>query len=128
MPPKAEGRQAQALRRCEREYQELKLQLQSLGYILQGSVTERWNQCGRAWCHCHKDPQSRHGPYYQWSWKDRGKTKSVYLDAEQAEKCTEWINNHRELERLLKRMRTVSLRVARLLEIDRKGVPRKCGK
>jgi len=128
MPQETEGRREQALRRYERQYEDLKLQLQNLGYILQGSVTERWNQCGRSWCHCHKDPQSRHGPYYQWSWKDRGKTKSVYLDADQAKQCREWIKNHRELERLLKRMRAVSLRVARLHEIDRKGVRRKCGK
>ena len=128
MPHKADGRREQALRHYEREYEDLKLQLQTVGYVLQGSVTERWNQCGRPWCHCRKDPQSRHGPYYQWSWKEGGKTKSVYLDADQAMQCREWIGNHRELERLLKRMRAVSLRVARLREIDRKRAPPKCGK
>jgi len=117
MADKADGRRVQALQRCAREYEDLKRQLQSLGYILQGSVTERWNQCGRPWCHCHKDPQSRHGPYYQWSWKDRGKTKSVYLEADQARQCREWIENHRALERLLKRLRMVSLRAARLCDI-----------
>ena len=120
MAQKADGRREQALRRCEQEYEVLKQQLLSLGYILQGSVTERWNQCGREWCHCHKDPESRHGPYYQWSWKDRAKTKSVYLDADQANQCKAWIQNHRELERLLKRMRAVSLRAARLQEIAQK--------
>ena len=63
MSHKADARRAQALQHCAREYEALKRQLQTLGYILQGSVTERWNQCGRPWCHCHKDPQSRHGPY-----------------------------------------------------------------
>jgi len=128
MPHKADGRREQALRRYAQEYDDLKQQLQTVGYILQGSVTERWNQCGKSWCHCHKDPKSRHGPYYQWSWKEGGKTKSVYLDADQAELCRQWIDNHRQLERLLKRMRAVSLRAARLHEIDRKGVRRTCGK
>jgi hypothetical protein len=120
MVPPLAGRRAQSLRRCEQEYAALKQQLLTLGYILQGSVTERWNQCGRPWCHCHKDPHSRHGPYHQWSWKDRAKTQSVYLDADQAQQCREWIHKHRQLERLLKRMRAVSLRAARRLDIPRK--------
>ncbi len=122
------SRREQALRRCEQEYQALKTQIDGLGYILQGSLRERWMQCGKQACRCYTDPQARHGPYYQWSWAEQGKTKSVYLDADQAKQCREWIQNHRELERLLKLMRAVSLRVARLLEIDRKGVAPKCGK
>lgn len=120
MAQKTDDRRGQLLRRYGQQYEELKRQLQTLGYILQGSVTERWNQCGRPWCHCHTDPQSRHGPYYQWSWKDQAKTKSVYLDADQARQCREWIQNHRQLERLLKRMRALSLRVAALYQIHRK--------
>lgn len=120
MPASRTRRPAEALRRCQAEYELLKAQLAGLGYILQGSLRERWMQCGKATCRCADDPQARHGPYYQWSWSERGKTKSRYLAADQAAQCRDWIHNHRELERLLKRMRTVSLRVARLHEMDRK--------
>jgi|TARA_B100001971_G_C18030358_1_gene452225 hypothetical protein len=128
MPDQGGGRRQQARRRCEQEYRELKAQLEGLGYILQGSLRERWMQCGKEACRCYTDPAARHGPYYQWSWAEQGKTRSIYLDADQAALCREWIGNHRELERLLKRMRAVSLRAARLHKIDRKGVRRKCGK
>jgi len=120
MPGPGGRRPEQALQRCQEEYEKLKAQLTGLGYILQGSLRERWMQCGKPACRCANDPQARHGPYYQWSWAEAGKTKSMLLDAEQAAQCREWILNHRELERLLKQMRTVSLRVARLHEIDRK--------
>lgn len=120
MPQPAGHRRQQALRRCEQEYQQLKAQIDGLGYILQGSLRERWMTCGKEGCRCYDDPAARHGPYYQWSWAERGKTRSIYLGANQAERCREWIRNHRELERLLKRMRAVSLRVARLHGIDRK--------
>ena len=128
MPKQAGGRREQALRRCQQEYDALKAQVENLGYILQGSLRERWMQCGKQACRCSTDPDARHGPYYQWSWVEAGKTRSTYLDAEQAEICRQWIGNHRELERLLKRMRTVSLRAARLLQIERKRAREKCGK
>lgn len=120
MPDPANPRQEQALQRCEQEYQEVKAQIDTLGYLLQGSLRERWMTCGKQGCHCYENPSARHGPYYQWSWAEKGKTRSVYLNADQAELCREWIHNNHELERLLKRLRAVSLRIARLQQIPRK--------
>lgn len=114
MPEPTDGRRERSLRRYEQEYRELKGQLTRFGYALQGSVTERWNQCGKPGCRCKDDPNARHGPYYQVSWKERGKTKSMYLDENQLELCKEFIKNHTELERTLKKMRDLSLRVVEL--------------
>jgi len=88
------------LLRYEEDYRQLKKELLQVGHVLQGSVTTRWIECGNASCRCHDGPQSRHGPYYQWSWKHQGKTVSRYLNAEQADLCKQWIANHRELEKL----------------------------
>ena len=85
------------LSQYQEEYQQLKEELQQVGHVLQGSLTTRWIECGKESCRCHNDPQSRHGPYYQWSWKNQGKTSSLYLNEEQADLCKEWIENHREL-------------------------------
>ncbi len=120
MPERRHTQRAEKLHRYGEQYEDLKRELTSCGYILQGSVTEHWIQCGKPSCHCHTDRQARHGPYYQWSWKTRGRTASVYLDAEQAALCKEWIQNNRRLENTLKRMRILSLRAARLHEIARK--------
>lgn len=120
MPDPRDRRREEALQRCAAEYQQLKAQVQGLGYVLQGSLRERWMTCGKEACRCYHDPAARHGPYYQWSWAEKGKTRSIYLDADHAERCREWIRNNRALETLLTRLRAVSLRVARLHDIDRK--------
>jgi len=109
-----------ALRRYAQQYEKLKAEILGLGYVLQGSVIERWMECGKPACQCHADPRARHGPYYQWSWKTRGRTVSVYLDKEQATLCKHWIQNNRRLERILTRIRALSLRVLRIHDIPRK--------
>jgi hypothetical protein len=120
MPERRQTQRAAQLRRYGEQYEDLKRELTSCGYILQGSVTERWIECGKPNCHCHTDRQARHGPYHQWSWKTRGRTASVYLDEEQAMLCKKWVKNNRHIERTLQRMRALSLRAARLHEIPRK--------
>ena len=111
--------QQQALQRHEQQYEKLKAEILALGYVLQGSVIERWKECGKAACPCRTDVRARHGPYCQWSWKKRGRTASVHLDKEQAALCRRWVANDRRLARILTRMRALSLRVARL-----HGLPR----
>lgn len=32
--------------------------------ILHGSLVERFMRCGKANCHCHTDPDAKHGPFY----------------------------------------------------------------
>ena len=68
-----------ALRRYEEQYDALKAELQTLGFIGQGSVHTRRITCGRATCRCHDDPDARHGPYHYWTRKARGKTVGLKL-------------------------------------------------
>lgn len=56
----------------------------------------------------------------QWSWKSRGRTSSVYLTKEKAALCRKWVKNHRRMEKILKRLREISLRAARLYEMRSK--------
>lgn len=113
-------RRQRLLEHYEKEYEELKSELAEVGYLVLGSVTERRMTCSTATCACHVNPAARHGPYYQWSWKEAGRTVSCYLDQDRAKLCRKWIANSRRLDRTLKRMRALSLRVARLYEIAQK--------
>ena len=63
-----------ALRRYEEQYDALKAELQTLGFVGQGGVHTRRITCGRATCRCHDDPDARHGPYHYWTRKARGKS------------------------------------------------------
>jgi len=110
-------RQEEALRRYEEKYEQIKTELDDLGFVLQGSVSERWMKCGNSACRCHEDPQARHGPYYQLSWKTGGRTFSVYLTKEQAVLCKKWVKNNHRLLKTIKRLRDISLHAARLHKI-----------
>lgn len=110
-------RQEEALVRLHEKLGEIKSEAEEIGFVLQGSVTERWKKCGKSACRCHKDPDEWHGPYHQWSWKADGRTASVSLSPEQAALCRQWVQNNRRLERIIRRLRTLSLRAARLYDI-----------
>ena len=92
-----------------------KAELQTLGFIGQGSVSTRRITCGRPACRCYSDPEARHGPYHYWTRKARGKTVGLKLTDEELGLYREWIENNRELERLVKKMRNISSRVLALI-------------
>jgi hypothetical protein len=60
-------------------------------------LVERYLPCGTKGCACHQNPKARHGPYYQWTRKVRGKTEAVWIPREIAALCRQWM---REGERL----------------------------
>ena len=48
-------------------YNALKAELQTIGFISQGSVQTRQFACGNSGCRCHRDPKDRHGPYHYYA-------------------------------------------------------------
>ena len=91
-------------------YEALKAEIARLGLVRPGSLVRRFMPCGRKGCCCLSDPPALHGPYYQWTHKVRGKTVTKRLSKAQAQRCQEWIRNHRQLKKLVRRMETLSLR------------------
>jgi len=108
-----------SLRSIEEQRDHLRRELCALGFVLQGTVSERMLPCGKVACRCTTDPAARHGPYLQWTLKRRGKTVGVYLKAEQAVICREWIGNNRRLEAIVRKLRALSMRAARLQKIPK---------
>ena len=62
-----------------KQYDALKAELQTLGFLCQGSLQTRRVACGKTTCRCHHDPDARHGPYHYWTRKARGKTVGTHL-------------------------------------------------
>lgn len=96
------------LRACTKQYEALKARIQDIGFICTGTLVERWMVCGKPNCRCHTNPEQRHGPYYQLSWKERGVTVSRRLPPEHAQLYQEWIANRQQLDALLSQMYQVS--------------------
>ena len=97
--------------RREDRYQQLRKRLGGVGLIVQGTITPRYIQ--------QTDPQDRrkkksYGPYYQWTWKKKGKTVTVNLSDQQLKAFRQAIRNQRQLEAMLREMRTLSLEILHL--------------
>jgi len=95
------------LERLRADYQAATAKIAEIGFTCEGSLVERYTTCNNPNCRC-KDPQQRHGPYWQISWKEGGKTVSKLISAEDAALYQQWIDNRRRLETALDEMRDLS--------------------
>ncbi len=110
----ARAKNSNQLAEHERRYRELAGQLADIDLIYSGSITRRYTRCGTPGCKCHADPPQLHGPYYQWTAKENGKTVTRRLNPAEAALYKEWIDNDRELRRILQQMRQVAAKAAGL--------------
>jgi len=95
------------LKRLRADYEAAKARITEIGFTCEGSLVERYTTCNNPNCRC-QDPNQRHGPYWQLSWKHGGKTVSKLLPAEDAVLYREWIGNRRRLEAALEQIRDLS--------------------
>src|SRR6266699_1015550 len=63
-------------------FEELKSALTQIEYCSKGTVLARMIKCVRPKCLCGVNPKKRHGPYFEWTYKQNGKTVNVRLTAE----------------------------------------------
>jgi len=99
------------LQACRKEYKRVTARLQKVGFIFKGSITRRRLPCGNPKCRC-RDPKRWHGPYYQISWKQNGKTVSRILPTKIVPLYREWIANARAITAILRQMQEISRKVA----------------
>jgi len=106
-----------ALQRCRADYEGTKAAIGEIGFICEGSLAEIRTCCRNPSCRC-SDPAQRHGPYWQLTWKEAGKTVSRRLSAEEAQLYREWIENRRALESVIGQMQAISRRAGESLLAD----------
>ena len=104
-----------ALAELEGRYAALARSLGQIGFIAQGSLTQRFTHCNKPGCRCGGVPPRLHGPYWQWTAKVDGKTVTRRLTAREAALYQEWIGNDRRVRALLAKMRTVAAKATRIL-------------
>ena len=108
---------ARALQQCQGDYDAAKARLAEVGFICGGSLSEIYTCCRNPNCCC-ADPASRHGPYWQLTWKEAGRTVSRRLSAQETELYREWIANRRQLEAAITQMQDVSRRAGEHILAD----------
>jgi hypothetical protein len=65
-------------------------------------------KCGKAQCACRQDPAKRHGPYFEWTYKAKGKTINVKLTRDVMLIFRAAAQQHRKLRSLLNRLESLS--------------------
>ena len=106
---------AARLKDLQRRQRELARQILDLGFVQQGSVVRRHTYCRTPGCRCHADPPQPHGPYWQWTRYDSGKTITRRLTEPQAALYQEWIANRRRLAGIIAEMEELSEQATQLM-------------
>ena len=66
-------------------------------------------RCSTPGCRCHGDPGLLHGPYRLWTRKVAGKTLTKVLTEEQYERYRSWIENSRQMHRLVSELEQLAV-------------------
>ena len=93
----------------------IKTQLNELGELRPGSISQQYNVCGNPTCRCKdkKNPQ-KHGPYHKLSYKRKGKGSTEFIKEGDLDKVTEQIANYKKLKELTGEWIDLSIELAAL--------------
>lgn len=105
--------QTAILDRYSQRFRELKQELQQLEYFCKGTLLKRMMKCGKAHCACSHNPAKRHGPYFEWTYKAKGKTVNVKLTSEATPMFRAASQQYRKLKSVLNRLERLSQTVLR---------------
>lgn len=94
------------------ERDRLTAQIAAVGFVLPGTVNQRYTRCTSKGCRCRADPPQPHGPYLDWTRKVAGKTVTRRLSPEQYQRYKPWFDNARQLRELTARLEALSLATA----------------
>jgi len=89
--------------------QNCKEDMDGISMVLRGSITEHLVRCGKKGCRCQKTPPKLHGPYFDWTRKVQGKTRTVRLTRSHAAVCQQWIENGRQLNQIIAKWEQVGI-------------------
>ncbi|MBV8804572.1 MAG: hypothetical protein JO042_05985 [Sinobacteraceae bacterium] len=106
-----------ALAEIQARIAEIQHALAAMQYLSSGTLLKRTKRCGNPRCRCATDPSARHGPYYEWSYKQGGKLRHLTLTARQAELMRLAIANSRRVKKLLRAWEQQTLRLIELTEV-----------
>lgn len=75
--------------------------LSAVDYLCSGTILKRMKKCGKPSCRCAKDPNARHGPYFEWGHMVEGKLVHRVVSPEQAAKLQQGIENYRKVKKFM---------------------------
>ena len=96
--------------RARERIEAIQAEITACEFVSSGSLTRRMTRCGKPNCRCAKDPDARHGPYFEWGRMEGGRQVSTYVSEEEAVLLRDAMRNHRRIKKLLRRWERESVR------------------
>ncbi len=97
---------------------QIRKQIESIDYACSGTLLRRMKLCGKASCRCSRDPQQRHGPYYEWNRLLKGRLVHRVVLPQEVRFLRRAIANYRKVQRLLRRWEGETARVLEARKSD----------
>ena len=82
------------VRSLESQIAKIKSDLDRLGDLRSGSLSEQYNVCGNPNCRCKEDPPKKHGPYYQLSYTRKGRSSSKFVKKPNVSEVRKQLKNY----------------------------------
>lgn len=95
----------------------IKAELNRLGELRPGLVSEQYNVCGKSGCRCKATPPKKHGPYYQLSWSRNGKSTTRFVRRHELRTVRGQIKTYQRLQQLVDEWIAASIKIC---EIERR--------
>ena len=115
------------LNKLKEEFNMVRDEICSISYLKKGSLSKCYQTCGNSGCRCHKDKKYRHGPYWWWSTKENGKTKSMLVPEGMLPEVRSYIDNYRLLKSKTKKLEEISEKIIKARIKDYKRQQKKDG-
>ncbi len=102
------------LEKLEQDFKKIKDEIFSISYLKKGSIAKCYQTCGTTGCRCHKDKKYRHGPYWWWSTKVDGKTRSMLVPEGMLDEVRIYIENYKFLKSKVKLLEEISEKIIKI--------------
>ncbi|MGI8791640.1 MAG: DUF6788 family protein [Acidimicrobiales bacterium] len=102
--------EADLSRRIER----IKAQLNKLGDLRPGTLSEQYNVCRTPGCRCKAEPPQKHGPYNQLSYSRNGRSRTENVASEDLAAVRAQISNYHKLRELMDQWIDAAIELDRL--------------
>ena len=107
------------LQDLEARKQEILVEFARIGDMRAGSITENYRRCGKPACRCARSDDPGHGPYYAYTWKEHGKTRTRNLrPGPDLDRLREQVEHYRRFRRLCRELVEVNEEICDLRALD----------
>ncbi len=87
----------------ERQIAKIKQDIDSIGDLRRGSLSEQYNVCGTLGCKCKAKSPKKHGPYYQLSFTKNGRSSTKFVNSKCVRSVKLQVKNYSRLRKLVEK-------------------------